>query len=271
MTTATKRPKPHQRQAKVKVVQPPAKFAHLKGDALRDALVADQEIWTAERFAAEAGRAKRTIDTWLGNRTKYDAGERAMDDYTAPRPTYVSDVPIWKAGDCRAWMMRTGKMRRDGTFVPHKPAGRPRGVAEANPRPARGSEMDVIAPQVLAAYRELLAGDPANGVEPMRPADARAALAERYKITGRKVIRRLQRGRDLEAGRRPEPRRRRTTTATQLDLPTRVAARFDELAADSDATTDTVFAQVADELRISPAEAADAYRAARDRHMPTAS
>jgi len=218
MTTTTTKPrkragKPHLRQPKPTVVQPPTKYAHLTGDALYRALIADTEIWTADRVAAESRRAPRTVDTWLGNRVKFDAGEREMDDYTIIAPTYFSDVPTWVAGEVRAWMMRTGKMRRDGVAIPHKPTGRPRGVTEAQPRPARGSEMDVIAPEVLAAYRALVAGDQAAGVEPMAPKAARAALAERYAISERKVIRRLQRGRDLESARRTVPRQSRPAPA----------------------------------------------------------
>lgn len=181
-------------------VQPPAKYAHLKGDALYQALITDDETWTAERVALESGRAESTVSNWLDNFFKFDRGERPRDDYTFIRPVYVGTVPTWTAGDVRAWLIRTRKMRRDGTFIPHKPKGRPRGIQENAPRPARGSEMAQQAPGVLTTYEELV--KPVDdGGKGMPAKAARAVLAERYGVSERAIIRRLQRARDLRAGR----------------------------------------------------------------------
>lgn len=192
---------PHQRQrdARPGIIQPPTKYAHLEGDPLHDALIADPEIWDAWRLAAEAGRTKRAVDKWIGNYNKYADGTRKLDDNTIIAPTYFGQTPTWVAGEVRAWLMRTGKMRRDGVYLPNRPAGRTRGITEAAPRPRRATELDEVSPQTLREYRELI--DP-NGPHKLGAKDARLRLADRLGINERKVIRRLQRGRDLESGRR---------------------------------------------------------------------
>lgn len=197
MTTDTKRKKPHQRQPLPPLVQPPAALAHLKGDALYRALISDDEIWDAWRVAMESGRKKAAVDKWLGFFHKWEAGERPHDDRTIIKPTYYGDTPTWKAGEIRAWLMRTGKMRRDGTYIPHKPAGRPRGARDIVPRPRRGSELDEVAPQILARYRELLKAAPAPG-QSLTPSQCRQKVAQEYELSEKQVIRRMQRGRDLE-------------------------------------------------------------------------
>lgn len=221
MTTMTeapptgKRPKPHKwlGEPLPPRVQPPAKFAHLSGDDLHDALIKDGEIWTVPRVALEAGRSKRTVDKWLGYYVKFAAGERPLDDNTIIRPTYVETVATWRAGDVREWMMRTRKMRRNGVFIPYKPAGRPKGRTERARRPKRGSDMNEAAPALLAEYNELVGdcprADHPRGEQCPKPRDgrhvsakaARAQLARKHQISDRQVIRWLQRGRDLAAGR----------------------------------------------------------------------
>lgn len=190
-----RRPRPHQwlGEPLPDRVQPPAKFAHLSGDALYQALINDGEIWTVARVALEAGRSKRTVDKWLGNYVKYAAGERRLDDNTIVKPTYQGTVALWRAGAVRAWLMRTRKMTRDGVFIPYKPAGRPKGRAERAQRPKRGSDMNAAAPGLLAEYNEL--------VVTMTARQARHVLARKHGISDRQVIRWLQRGRDLAAGR----------------------------------------------------------------------
>lgn len=197
-----RRLKPHQRfgEALPPRVQPPAKFAHLTGDALKAALCADPERWTKARVALEAGRSVSTVGNWLDNYVKAVDGLHPWDDYTFIKPDYVGDVPTWAAGDVRAWLMRTKKMRRNGVFIPHKPKGRPRGVVERSRRPARGSDMDREAPQVLADYT-LMTTPKENDGQGLTPKAAREALAAKYGCSVRAVIRRCQRGRDLAAGR----------------------------------------------------------------------
>lgn len=199
--SAEKRGKPHQwlGEPLPPLVQPPAKFAHLSGDALRQALISDNEIWTVSRVALEAGRSTRTVDKWLGNYVKYAAGKRRLDRNTIIKPTYIGTVAAWRAGAVRAWLMRTGKMRQDGTFVPYKPAGRPKGRTERTQRPKRGSDMNLAAPMLLTQYHKLIDGD--DQTEPISAKAARAVLAEKHELSDRQVIRWLQRGRDLAAGR----------------------------------------------------------------------
>jgi hypothetical protein len=162
----------------------------------------DDEWWSKARVAQEAGRSKATIGNWLDNYIKWAEGVRPQDDYTFVAPTYFGREPYWRAGEVRAWLMRTGKMTREGVFVPHKPSGRRRGVTEQRPRPElETSEMQREAPRFLAAY-ELMMAPIERGGEAMRSPDAIAALARQHGITERKVIRRLQRARDLRAGRK---------------------------------------------------------------------
>jgi hypothetical protein len=192
---------PHQRQrdARPGITQPPTKFAHLEGDELHEALTTDPEIWDAWRFAAEAGRTKRAVDKWVGNYNKYVAGTRPLDDYTITPPTYYGQTPTWVAGEARAWLMRTGKMRRDGVYIPNRPPGRTRGLTEDSPRRRRPTELDKVAPAALKEYRALV---DTNGPHKLSAPDARLELAAKLGINERQVIRRLQRARDLENGRR---------------------------------------------------------------------
>jgi hypothetical protein len=195
--------KPHQRQPLPPLVQPPAHMAHLKGEALYRALTTDPEIWDTQRVALESGRQRAGVEKWIGFYHKWVAGERPHDDRTIIKPTYYGGTPTWKAGDIRAWLMRTGKMRRDGTFIPHKPTGRTPGARDIVPRPRRGSELDSVAPQVLALYRHLTEHG-LNDDGPLTPVDARAHVASEFKLTERQVIRRMQRARELEAARQQD-------------------------------------------------------------------
>lgn len=198
-----RRPLPHQwlGDPLPPLVQPPAKYAHLVGDpdALHLALITDDEIWTVARIARETGRTKRAVGKWLARYVKYAAGERALDDNTIIKPSYAGTTAYWRSGDVREWLMRTRKMRRDGVFVPYKPAGRPKGRPERAARPKRGSDMNLAAPMLLVQYHRLIDGDTSN--EPISAKAARAVLAEKHGLSNRQVIRWLQRGRDLAAGR----------------------------------------------------------------------
>lgn len=184
-------------------VQPPAKFAHLKGDALYEALVTDDDLWDLLRIAQEAGRSKHAVDKWLGKLRAVERGQRRPDDYTLIEPVrYFGINPAWHAGQVRAWMMRTGKMERDGRFRRQR-EGRARGLVERAPRPKQRTWLDDKAPKVMAEYQQLLAGSDQR--EPLTEKAARLELARRHEITERAVIRWLQRARDLAAGIRELP------------------------------------------------------------------
>lgn len=199
----------------IKVVQPPAQFAHLSGDALHKALTSDPEQWDRHRLAAESGRSIHPVMMWVRHRYSVDAWAKKKagdpgyqhdeivevleDDRTVPTPDgFHGNLPWWTAGHLRTWMMQVGLMRRDGTFIPHKPAGRRKGTADIGPRPKRPSLTRAQGPLVLAEYRQLR--DPA-GPHKMTQAQAWAQLAEQHHLSLTQVKKRIEVGRAIENGR----------------------------------------------------------------------
>lgn len=83
-------------------------------DASLEELVADRTEWTTERIAEELKVAYSTVSLW---RTR-----ELLPPPDVPHPVRL----IWYAGTIRAWAMRTGRMRLDGT-PKAAPLGRPRG------------------------------------------------------------------------------------------------------------------------------------------------
>lgn len=200
-TGAPSLPVPHQRKpdSRPAVVQPPQKFAHLKGEALYRALTTDPEIWDKARLTAESGRTVRAVAKWIGHYNRYAAGLQELNDNTIIAPTYYANSPTWTAGEARAWLMRTGRMDRTGKYIPHKPPGRTKGIVEAGPRARQPSELDRVSPPLLAEYRAMLAGND-DREAPLKPAEIRRALAKKYNLKESAVIRRLQRARHIESG-----------------------------------------------------------------------
>lgn len=190
------------------VVQPPEKFAHLTGDELFWALIGDGEEWDSERFAAESGRSIGRFRVWSSERNAVDAWQRKQagdpdyqddditetyeTDRTAPPPKrHIGQSPAWRAGAARAWMIQVGLMRRDGTFIPHKPGGRVAGQVDIDVRAPRPSEVRDTGPAILAEFRALRA-------KKVPAPEARAQLAAKYEITDKAVMRRLEAGRTAE-------------------------------------------------------------------------
>lgn len=209
-TTRLTRPPRQRRQPAdrpIKVVQPPPQYAHLTGEDLEAALTSDAEVWDCARFAAEAGRSIGRIWVWTSARNKVDAYQRRLagdpeyadadeayeDDRTAPTPdAYYGQAPVWRAGRLRRWMMQVGIMDRlTGKFIPHKPGGRQRGALDIDKRAQRPSVIRETAPAILTMYRQLRDAG-------VRAPAARAAIADRFDLTGKQVMRRLEVGRKLE-------------------------------------------------------------------------
>lgn len=199
MTAATTQADvPHQRSRPPAgtpvIVQPPAKFAHLKGEELYQALISDPEEWDSARFAAEIGRSLGRFRVMVSNRYAVDEGRRKLDDRTPPRPksgAYVN--PKWDAGDARAWAMPNGLMHRNGVFKPHKPGGKGVGWRDVNPRKRRPAPVRSQSLQFLEEYRVLRS--PADDRPGMSAVHAKEALAARHNLSVRQVVHRLHLGR----------------------------------------------------------------------------
>lgn len=173
------------------VVQPPAKFAHLKGEALYQALIKDREHWDSARFAAEIGRSLGRFRVMVSHRYAVDEGRRKLDDRTPPRPEKGTEYvnPKWYAGDARAWAMANGLMTRRGVFEPHKPGGKGAGCKDVNPRKRRPAPVRADSVRFLEEYRTLREGD--GTAAGMSAIHAKEALADRHGLSVRQIVHRL--------------------------------------------------------------------------------
>lgn len=195
------------------IVQPPPHLEHLLGDdeAMFEALVNDRsERWYSSRAAAECGREQPTFRSWVSARYGYDERVKAAAAEAAktggrPRPVrrpkgrmtpppdgYDVRSPWWYPGTLRAWFIAEKLMdEKTGKFRPYKPTGRTPGsvnrVERKTPRP-----MQDMGREILAACEELRAGGKSL-------AEARAILADRYKLSGPQIDRRLLAGRRQRA------------------------------------------------------------------------
>jgi hypothetical protein len=172
------------------VVQPPAKFAHLKGEALYQALTKDREEWDSARFAAEIGRSLGRFRVMVSNRYAVDEGRRKLDDRTPPAPwsgAYVN--PRWLAGPARAWAIENGLMHRNGKFKPHKPGGKGVGWRDVNPRKRRPAPVRADSVRFLDEYRALREGD--GTTAGMSAIHAKETLAARHGLSVRQIVHRL--------------------------------------------------------------------------------
>ncbi len=212
MTDPIPRGAPRQRRTRVVAktgpaerVQPPTKFAHLQGEALTEALLADTEEWDSARFALEAGRAIGRFRTWVSKRHAVDAGVlKTADHRTAPAPTgYYGQTPVWTAGVARAWMMDpdVNMMDERGVFIPSAVGGRMPGSKDIEPRKGPPARTREVGPAMLAEYLTLRAGGVSAPV-------AKQAMAERHGLTVRQVTRRLEVGRAMDREARAEKRAR---------------------------------------------------------------
>lgn len=195
-TEGRKRLLPHQEaKTPVVVVQPPASMAHLTGRKLYNALTADQEIWDAERIAAESKREVSTVDDWITNYNSWKRGKIPRDDNVFITPLrYFGTTPVYLAGDVRDWLMRTRRMDRRGVGQPYKSAGRPKGLVERGPRKSkRDALVDAQSVEVLARYEQIEASPDA----PTSAVARREIISREFDLTDRQVTRRLDRGRKL--------------------------------------------------------------------------
>ena len=189
----------------------PVDVSGLDPDAFFEAITKqDRDRWDYPRLAAEAGRSVARVRKWVMNAYAHAEAVRRgeepppADDKTfipphgrgaAPCKTMEERLdktapgqPWWYAGEARKVLNMIGIMRRNGTYVPYKPAGRPRGAGDRAPRqrwtsaPARDN-----APTVLAAYRELTGRED----NPLTDRQARAELCRRFGLNRLAVSRRL--------------------------------------------------------------------------------
>lgn len=196
---------PYDKDAPIVVVQPPTELAHLSGDELFEALTDPEKFqaatghppaeWDSARFRAEVGRSEGRFKVWMVKH--YDVTVRKVDPGTiedrimvAP-DRYEKRSPRWLETTARKWAIEEKIMRRDGILVPYKPTGKTVGAVDRKKR-TRKAPMRAGALEVLAACEELTAAG-------KHLAAAKAELAERYNMTGRKIARRLTTGREMRA------------------------------------------------------------------------
>jgi hypothetical protein len=196
MTTPTATAEvPRQRRGRpesepIVVVQPPAKYAHLSGEDLFQALTTDKEEWDSARFAAEIGRSLGRFRVMVSHRYAVDEGRRKLDDRTPPTPwsgAYVN--PRWRAGDARQWAMGVRLMTRRGVFKPHKPGGKGVGCKDVNPRKLRPAPVRTDSVRFLEEYRVLREGG--AGTPGVSAAHAKETLAVKHGLSVRQIVHRL--------------------------------------------------------------------------------
>jgi hypothetical protein len=225
---------PYDPAAPIAVVQPPAHLAHLDGDDLYEALIADRtERWYSARFRAEVGRSEGRFKAWMVNHYKVKKGADAagIDDRIMVEPDgYEVRSPWWYAGTARKWAIEEGLMNRDGRLVPYRPSGRPRGATDSVQR-TRTATMRAGALEVLAQAEELTAA------EGLSAGEVKARLAERHGLTPKQIARRLETGRSMRAAGVREltddmsPDQRREVIATMFRLLMSDGRRKNEAAA----------------------------------------
>ncbi|WP_431935774.1 hypothetical protein [Micromonospora sp. RP3T] len=176
----------------------------LKGDALYEAIITDEEHWDYPRLHAETGRSVVRLRVWVTNARNARRSGKAPTDTAFIEPKgdnggVTGGSPFWYAGKAReALIAMGGIMRRDGVAIPPKPVGRTKGAKDKAPRqpwknaPARDAAAGIYREYVQLTTRK-------RGT--LTDREARAELCRKYGLSRPQLARRITAGQE-QAGHR---------------------------------------------------------------------